>query len=243
MKAVLLTIVLALSFAGRASATDPYAIANLGYSVTVITYENCTAYKASGFGVSVTLQSSCDPGGVPMGEFVRGHPERKLGYEHPGAITARSDIQSKGYAVTTDYAIPTFRVAGDCNVDKTVDVSGLIALAASLPVSAPCPPPTPPVTPTTPTTTTTPAATPSEPAAPSTDTTTTTTATTTATVEERLADLEKKYEELAARVDAIQKANEAAWRAWVAATAGGLPAHEAALAARSAGLNMLYGIA
>ena len=77
-----------------------------------------------------------------------------------------------------------------------------------------------------------------------TDTTTTTVTVPAAgaTVEERLAALEAEYAALAARVDAIAQANAASWDAFIKIIDGGGTAADAALAARSAGLNAIYGL-
>lgn len=90
--------------------------------------------------------------------------------------------------------------------------------------AAPAPPPPPPSA----------AAQPSEPSPPP--------AEPGPTIEERVAALETKVVELAAKDVQLQAAMEAAWTAMVDALAAGAPPWEAALAARSAGLNVLYGL-
>ncbi len=54
--------------------------------------------------------------------------------------------------------------------------------------------------------------------------------------------LAAKLDALAARVNAIQLANVAAWDALLDALDAGLPPYMAALAARGAGLNAIYGL-
>lgn len=60
------------------------------------------------------------------------------------------------------------------------------------------------------------------------------------TVEERLAALEAALAALRSRVGALEDANLASWTALVNALAAGALPYEAALAARSAGMNALY---
>lgn len=81
---------------------------------------------------------------------------------------------------------------------------------------------------------------PSTTAATVTPTATITVATTDPTVEARLVELERKYGELLRRVDAIATANTASWDAYIAAIRTGATAEDAAIAARSAGLNAIY---
>lgn len=76
--------------------------------------------------------------------------------------------------------------------------------------------------------------------APPTVTVTTTVTVPDPTLEQRIAALEKKYAELAARVDAIEQANTASWDAFNATLAAGGTVADAALAARSAGWNAIY---
>jgi hypothetical protein len=113
-------------------------------------------------------------------------------------------------------------------------------------------PPTTTGTDTTATTTAAPSATTTTTALPAGDpgaTTTTATPTQTVTVtvtaidptiNDRLTALEQQYAALAARVDAIAQANTAAWSAFVDALNSGASTVDAALAARSAGLNAIY---
>lgn len=56
----------------------------------------------------------------------------------------------------------------------------------------------------------------------------------------RVAVLEQNYAALASRVDAIAKANDASWAAFVDALNAGASTVDAAIAARSAGLNAIY---
>lgn len=239
----LATLAAALTLTGPAGAIDPYSLADLGYSVTSIaTSPTCTTYSATGFGASASFGSTCDAGfQTALDGFAAGHNERKLGFQHPAAVTARASIQAKGYSVATDYGGPTFTVTGGCNVNQTATATTIVSLDASLVPAAPCPAPTTTAAPTTATASPT-----------ATNPTATTTVAVTPTVEEleaRIAELEAKLAAqaaklaaLAARVDAIQRANIAAWDAWVAAAEAGLPPDEAALAARSAGLNAIYGL-
>ncbi len=62
-----------------------------------------------------------------------------------------------------------------------------------------------------------------------------------AQIKAELVDLEQRLVALSKRVDAIEDANKAAWNAYVVALQGGASPVSAALAARSAGLNALYG--
>jgi hypothetical protein len=75
------------------------------------------------------------------------------------------------------------------------------------------------------------------------DTVTVTVTTTDATIETRVAALEKQYTALAARVGAIAQANTASWDAFSQTLAAGGTVAEAAIAARSAGLNAIYQLA
>jgi hypothetical protein len=76
-----------------------------------------------------------------------------------------------------------------------------------------------------------------------TTTTTDTTACDLACLNARVGALEKNYTDLAARVDAIRQANDAAWVAFIDALNSGSSTADAALAARSAGLNAIYQLA
>jgi hypothetical protein len=230
----LVAAAIAATLAGSAGATDYYQLADLGYSVSASSNGLCQdttinqSVSATGFGAHANFGSTCDAGyQAAIDAFAAGHPERKLGYEHPSAVSARATIQGKGYAVSTDYAAPAFTVTGDCNVNSTIGPAELVGLASSLPTSAPCPSPPaeapapgaePPAAP--------PAAAPTAPAP--------------STLEERVAAIEAQLRALAARVTAIKEANDAAWKALVAAFEAGYPPHLAALAARSAGLNAMY---
>lgn len=62
------------------------------------------------------------------------------------------------------------------------------------------------------------------------------------TLDDRLTELEKAVAAITTRVGNLETANLAAWDAFVAALAAGKPADEAALAARSAAMNALYGL-
>lgn len=257
--AVLATAVMLV--VGPAGAGNPTDLPGLGYSTTSSGLGGCNYWSATGYGVTENFGSDClSEFQAKIDAFIAGHPERKLGFQHPAAVAARSSVGAKGYSVSTDYSGPTFTVTGGCEVNSTVGPGGLVALASSLPAAAPCPPPAPPpptttaattsTTPTstvspptsnqpTPTTTTT---TSTEPAPPPTTTTPASTGPSIADLERKIAELEQRLAALAGRVDALRQANVAAWDAWVAATEQGLPPHEVALAARSAGMNALYGL-
>jgi hypothetical protein len=120
----------------------------------------------------------------------------------------------------------------DSTINQTPPVTSTVATtttAATTTVAPPAPttvaqPPAP-----TPTTTATP-----------TDTTATTPACDLACLTARVGALETNYTTLAARVDAIANANTASWDAFKAAIDGGASVSDAALAARSAGLNAIY---
>lgn len=60
------------------------------------------------------------------------------------------------------------------------------------------------------------------------------------TIEARIAALEANYAALSKRVDAIAKANDASWSAFIDAKNQGASTVDAALAARSAGENAIY---
>lgn len=215
-----LVLLAALVLVPSAWSAEPRDLQTLGYATTVSHAGECDFWKASGFGASVDFGSTCWPGfQEKLDAFVAGHPERKLGYQHPDAVTARAAVQAKGYTVDTLYEGPAFAVRGDCGVDATVGVAELVALAASLPASAPCPPPAPAEEP------------PAPPAEPQPD-----------PVEERLTALEQTLAALGRKVVTLQTAIEASWNALVQAWADGLPGDEAALAARSAAMNALYGL-
>lgn len=62
------------------------------------------------------------------------------------------------------------------------------------------------------------------------------------TVDAKLAAIQAQLDALSHRVDAIAQANTAAWTAFVDAIGTGASAADAALAARSAGLNAIYGL-
>jgi hypothetical protein len=123
------------------------------------------------------------------------------------------------------------------------DLDAFVSSPCTYP-GATCTPPPPPATTATDASTTTAAATTTEgsppPAPTTTQTVTVTTTVVDPTIAERLAALEAKYAELAARVDAIEKANTAAWDAFIAVLEAGGTADQAALAARSAGLDAIY---
>ena len=221
----ILAALAALMLVPAAGATPPDLPA-LGYQVSLIinTSTQCKGYHVTGFGADVTFDQaplsngSCiadygvDAQEAAMRVFAAGHDERKLGFEHTDAVTARAAVQAKGYTVATSYVGPSFTVTGGCQGSSTLDVAGLVSAAAGLPAaSEPCPPPV--------------VAPPAEPPPPATD----------PAVLERLAALE-------AKVVSLQAAIEASWNALVAAYEAGQPPWEAALAARSAAMNALYGL-
>lgn len=219
-----LSIVLlaALALSSSAWGAEPRDLGRLGYSTQESKAGECSYWKASGFGVSVDFGSTCWPGfQEKLDAFVAGHPERKLGFEHPEATVARATVQAKGYAVTTLYEGPTFVVQGACNVDVTASAGELVALASSLPASAPCPPPPPAEEP--------PAEPPPAESQPD-------------PIDQRLTALEQRVDAIAVKVASVQTAVEASWNALVQAWFDGLPGYEAALAARSAAMNALYGL-
>lgn len=78
---------------------------------------------------------------------------------------------------------------------------------------------------------------------PPTQTVTVTVTITDPAIDQRLTALEANYAALARRVDAIAQANTASWTAFIDATNAGASAADAAIAARSAGLNAIYQIA
>lgn len=94
-------------------------------------------------------------------------------------------------------------------------------------------------------TTTAAAAAPVAPSATTTDTQTVAITTTVAdpTLVDRVTALESEYAALAARVDAIQQANQAAWTTFSDDLAAGMDTASAALDARSSGMNALYELA
>ena len=71
----------------------------------------------------------------------------------------------------------------------------------------------------------------------------TATTTDTTSIESRLATLEAEYAALSQRVDAIAQANTASWDAFISTVNSGGTVADAALAARSAGLNAIYQLA
>lgn len=75
-----------------------------------------------------------------------------------------------------------------------------------------------------------------------TTTVTVTVTTTDPTIETRVTALEAQYAALAKRVDAIAQANTASWTAFIDATNAGASLVDAALAARSAGMNAIYAL-
>lgn len=229
------TLLLALAAATAASAATIDQLPGLGYSVSMVTQlDGCHAYTATGYGATGNFGTDCDATFQQnLDTFVAGHDERKLGYQHPAAVGARADLQGKGYAVSTDYAVPTFHVTGGCNIDSTGDASSIVTIDAALPVAAPCPPP-PPVTTTTSTTTTAPAG------GGATTTETVATVPVNTTPECDLACINARVTALENRVTAIEQANTAAWSAFRAALLDGATPAEAALAARSAGENAIY---
>jgi hypothetical protein len=79
-----------------------------------------------------------------------------------------------------------------------------------------------------------------DPGAPTPTTTTPTAVCDVACLNARVAVLEQSYAALAGRVDAIAKANDASWAAFVDALNAGASTVDAAIAARSAGLNAIY---
>lgn len=226
---ILVLVAMALSATAQASSFED--LASLGYSTHRVTgVTACYAYNglgasdsASGFGVSVDFGCVNGPGyDAAIDAFAAGHAERKLAYEHPDAVAARSDITGKGYAVSVDYTTATFTVTGDCNVNATVTADNLPAFDASLAASAPCP--APPVT----TETTTTAAT---------ETTTATTA-----PDPSVSVLQAQVDALVVQVASLQTAIVAAWDEYTRLVNLGASASVAALGARSAALNTLYGL-
>lgn len=234
VKTLTATFAIALTLVVGAQAAPPN-LAALGYTVYKDgdTYSGgvCPSYRVTGYGVDITFRAwnglTCNETSTEaqMQTFADGHQERKLNFEQPAAVAARSSVQGKGYTVTTDYAGPTFTVTGDCNVNQTVGPAGLATLAASIAPAAPCPVVAPTATPTP--TTTEPA--PTTTAAP-------------APIDPAVAELQTKVAELARKVETLQAAMKAAWTALVDALADGKAPWAAALAARSAGLNELYGL-
>ena len=237
VKTLFATTIAALTLVAGSQAAPPNLTA-LGYTVYA---DNdpmtgggvCPKYRVTGYGVDLTFRAYnglvCNEAGMEgqMQSFAAGHDERKLGFEHPAAVTARSSVQGKGYAVATNYAGPLFTVTGGCNMNQTVDAAGLVALDGSLATSAPCPPPPPPPPPAEepPPTTTEPAPAPAP-----------------APTDPKVTELETKVADLVAKVASLQAAVEAAWTALVDALAAGQSPWESALAARSAGMNALYGL-
>lgn len=145
-----------------------------------------------------------------------------------------------GQSVTLGYGPEVGQQFSDCNPQLQSQLDAFVDSTINL---------TPPVTTTAPVTTTTapvtttapPTTTDAQP--PATTATVTTTVTTTIvdpTIDARLTALEQNYAQLAARVDAIAQANTAAWTAFIDATNAGASVSDAALAARSAGLNAIY---
>lgn len=107
-------------------------------------------------------------------------------------------------------------------------------------------PPAPPEAPSATTATATPTVTTTTTTDPTSATTATATPApagpTTTDLETRIVDLEAQLAALSTRVDAIAKANEASWTAYIDARIAGASDVDAALAARSAGLNAIYGV-
>lgn len=243
-RTALAALLASLTLIGAAHAAGPGDVANLGYSVTAVVNGPCTTYRATGYGaVNAQLGSNCDasfPSAIDA--FIAGHEERKLAFEYPTAVTARTSLQGKGYSVSTDYATPAFTVTGGCNVNQTVTAANLAALDASLAAAAPCPaaPPAVPPASSTPTTTTTAAPAPPTDEEPAPEPAPAPTGPTTEELAAQIATLQSALEQLAGRIDALQRANEAAWTAYVDALGLNQPAYVAALAARSAGLNAMY---
>lgn len=223
MRRLIAIVLVSTALVGSARAADLTAVAELGYATsTVYTGGTCPSSEqvawtatATGFGTFANFGSVCDPGySAIIDAFIAGHPERKLRYQQPAAVSARDSLIAKGYTVTTGYEPPSFAVAGGCSVDSTVDAAGVVALDQSLPAAAPCPAPPPAQAP--------------APAGP--------------TIDERVTALEQEVAELKPKVASLEAAQVASWNAWVDSLAAGLPPYEAALAARSAGMNALYGL-
>jgi cell division septation protein DedD len=132
---------------------------------------------------------------------------------------------------------PQFQYRLDQFVDATINQTPPVTTTTATTTEAAPPPVLPP--------TTTDAQPPESTTSPTTSVPTVTVTTTIVdpTILARLASLEAYYAALAVRVGALEAANTAAWDAFTATlTAGGSPA-DAALAARSAGLNALYQLA
>ena len=131
---------------------------------------------------------------------------------------------------------------GDCNSQFQYQLDSFVD--ATINLTPPVTTTVPPVTTDAVTTTTAPVTTAAPPTTtdsnPPVQTVTVTTTVVDPTIDARLAALETNYAALAARVDAIAKANTAAWDAFVSMSQAGASATDAALAARSAGWNAIY---
>lgn len=233
-----------LIFAAPANAGTIEDVAALGYATNTTFTQECTEspfakHGARGFGASVSFGCINQSGYQDaIDAFISGHNERRFIFENPGAVAARDEIVAKGYSVSMSFPGPTFSVTGDCKVNASLTAETIGAFNSALAPSAPCPvepvvAPTPPEetgapAPAPPSDEPAPEPAPSDPAI--------------ADLEQQIHDLQAALAALASRVTASIDANKAAWSALVLLLGEGRPAYEAALGARSAGLNALYNL-